>query len=248
MTHANRRYVLIALSSMASMASAGVFTSDRTVKGSGRPTTERRPISGIDRVSIAGPFDVEIRQGSIEALEMTGDDNLMSLIESRVEGTPGRAALRIGPKEGTQLDPSQPIRVRIDLVHVSGLGLAGDASLKGKDLRAPRLGVSIGGSGSVDLPGLQTERLTVDIGGSGNARADGKAGMLAVNIGGSGKCAMARLAVDDVKITIAGSGDAEVNAARQLSVSIAGSGRVRYSGAAVPSVSIVGSGSVERAG
>jgi hypothetical protein len=243
MTNARRRHLLLAL---AASASGGAFATDRTVHGSGHASTERRAVAGFERVSIAGSFEVEIRQGTQEGVELTGDDNLLALVETRIEGPAGSATLKIGLKDDTQLETTRPIQLRIDLIHLSSLHLGGSGSVAAKDLHATKLGVSIGGAGSVALPGLETERLAVDIGGSGRLGADGRANELSVSIGGSGSAALPQLLAGDAKIAIAGSGKADVNVSRHLSISIAGSGVVHHSGAAVPKVSVAGSGSVQR--
>jgi hypothetical protein len=242
MTHA-RRHFLIAL---AASASTGALAAERSVRGSGRIATERRTVTGFERISISGSFEVEIHQGTQEGVELTGDDNLLALVETKVEGPAGAATLKIGPKSDAQLETTRPIRVGIDLVRLSAIGLGGSGSVAAQNLRVAKLGVAIGGAGSVALPGLEAERLVVDIGGSGRIGADGRAAELRVSIGGSGTCALPQLMVGDARIDIAGSGKAEVNVSQQLSISIAGSGLVRHTGAAVPKVNIAGSGSVRR--
>jgi len=237
-----RRRLLIAL---VAAASTGAFAADRLVRGSGRIASERRPVSGFERVSIAGPFEVEIRQGTQEGLELSGDDNLLALIDTRVEGTAGAATLKIELRKDAQIEVTQPVRVRIGLIRLSALAIGGSGTIAARGLHVARLGISIGGAGSAELPGLEAERLAVTIGGSGHVGADGHARELALSIGGSGNGLFPHFAVDDAKVDIAGSGNAEVNASHELRVSIAGSGRVRHTGAAVPKVSIAGSGSVQ---
>ncbi len=173
MKNASRRTVLIAL---AASASAGALAADRTVRGSGSAATERRAVSGFNRIAIVGSFEVEMRQGTQEGVELTGDDNLLALVETRVERASGAATLKIGPKNDTQLGATRPIHVRVDLIHVSGIDLGGTGSIAAKGLHTARLGVSIGGAGSVELAGLEAQRLAVSIGGSGRGRADGRAG------------------------------------------------------------------------
>jgi Putative auto-transporter adhesin, head GIN domain len=243
MTDSRRRHFLLAL---VASASSGALAAERRVPGSGHIATERRTVSGFERISIAGSFEVEIRQGTQEGVELTGDDNLLALVETRVEGPAGSATLKIGPKHDTQLEATRPVRVGIDLIRLSAIGLGGSGSIAAQNLHVARLGVAIGGAGSVALPGLEAERLALDIGGSGRIRADGRAAALKVSIGGSGTCALPHLLVDDARLDIAGSGNADVNVSQQLSISIAGSGSVRHAGAAVPKVRIAGSGSVQR--
>jgi hypothetical protein len=244
MSHVGRRHLLVALAAVS--ASACTFAADRGIRGSGRIGTERRAVSGFERISIAGPFEVELHQGTQEGLELSGDDNLLALVDTRIEGTPGSANLKIAPKNDTSFAVTQPIRIRIDLIRLSALAIGGSGDITGKGLRVAGLAISIGGSGSVDLGGLEAERLAVTIGGSGHVGADGHARELALRIGGSGNGLFGRLVVDDARVEVAGSGNADVNVGRDLRVSIAGSGHVRHTGAAVPKASIAGSGSVQR--
>ena len=237
----DRRLVLAAC--LAAL-SAPAFA-ERKVAGSGRIATERRVIGGFDRIAIAGAFEVELRQGSSEGVELSGDDNLLALVETRVDGT-GSRTLKIGPKPDVDLAPSQPIRVRIDLVQLTAIDMGGSSTLAATGLHVGKLAVAMGGSGSMKLAALDAKRLALSLGGSGRAEADGRAKSASLNIGGSGKVACAALAVDEVSVNIAGSGSAAVQANQRLSISIAGSGQVRHTGAAVPTVSIVGSGDVRR--
>jgi len=232
----------------ASLAALSVpaFAATHDVRGSGRLASERRPATGFDRIAVAGAFELELRQGSAESVELTGDDNLLPLVETRIEGREGSRTLKIAPKPDVDLQPSQPIRIRVDLVNLSSVALAGGSTLKANGLRTGRLSISIGGSGDFSLSALEAERLAISVGGSGKVAADGRTQSASLSIAGSGRVALARLAADDVSVDIAGSGSAEVQAERKLKISIAGSGRVRHGGAAVPSVRIVGSGDVRR--
>ena len=241
-----RRFVLVSLVSLASLASTGAFAAWRTVQGSGKIVTEHREATGLARVAVGGDFEVEIRQGSKEGIELTGDDNLLPLVETRLEGPADARVLRIETRDHIDWSSKQPIRIRIDLVTLSGIDLGGSGRVAAAGLHTKVLDVAIGGSGAVTLAGLEAERLGVSIGGSGRIGADGRAKAVAVRIGGSGDGDLGKLVADDVSVTIGGSGSATVNAVQTLKGVIAGSGRVRYSGAAVPSIKVAGSGSVDQ--
>ena len=125
------------------------------MRGSGRVTSERRSVADFDRLSVAGAFEVELRQGSVEGVELTGDDDLLPLVETVVEGRDGARTLRIAPRRDVDLQPSQPIRIRIDLVRLSSIALAGGSRLKASGLRTGKLALSIGGSGDIALAGAR---------------------------------------------------------------------------------------------
>jgi len=241
----NARRRLLVATSLAAW-SIPAFAASREVRGSGRVTSERRSVADFDRVWVAGAFEIELRQGSFEGVELTGVDDLLPLVETVVEVRDGSRSLKISPRRNTDLQPSQPIRIRIDLIRLSGIALGGGSRLKASGLRTAKLALSLGGSGEIALAALDAERLAVNIGGSGRITVEGRSPEASLTIGGSGRAALADLAADDVSVTIGGSGAADVRAERRLKVTIAGSGRVRHGGAAVPTVSIVGSGDVRR--
>jgi hypothetical protein len=241
--NARRRLLAASLAAL----SLPAFSSTREVRGSGRIATERRAVTGFDRLGIMGDFEVELRQGSVEGIELVGDDDLLPLIETVVEGRDEpRTTLRISPRKDVDLRPTQPIRIRVDLVKLASISLAGSSRVKANGLRTARLGLSLGGSGDIVLSALDAERIAVNIGGSGKVMVDGRAPEAVLTVAGSGHAGLGGLAADDVSVTVAGSGAADVRAERKLKVTIAGSGRVRHGGAAVPTVSIVGSGDVRR--
>ena len=239
----NTRRRLLAASLAA--LSLPAFAARQEVRGSGRVSSERRSAAGFDRIAVAGRFELELRQGGAEGVELSGEDNLLSLVETRVEGKDG-ATLRISPRRDIDLRPSLPIRIRVDLIRLTSVDLAGDATVRASGLRTAKLALAIGGAGDIAISGLEAERLAVNVGGSGKLAIDGRSAEASLSIAGSGRVALPALAADEVSISIAGSGSAEVRAERTLKISIAGSGRVRHSGAAQPVVSIVGTGDVRR--
>ena len=241
-----RRLAIASLASLGALACTASFAAWRTVEGSGTIVTQHREATGLARVSVGGDFEVEIRQGAKEGIELTGDDNILPLVETRLDGPVGARVLTIRTRDNADWSTRQPIKVRVDLLTLTGIDVGGSGHVVSNGLHTSRLDVAIGGSGAVALPKLDAERLDVDIGGSGRVGADGRTKAVAVSIGGSGNCDLGQLAAGDVRVSIGGSGSARVNAAQSLNVSIAGSGQVRYTGAATPSVSVVGSGSVDR--
>lgn len=238
------RRALVASASL--VAVVGAAAADLVLRGSGRPGVERRNIGTFDRLAVAGAFEIELRQGDGEGVELSGDENLLAAIVTRVEARDGGAVLRIEPKRGVVIQAATPIRVRVDHKTLAALDLAGASHVVARSLSAPTFALVVGGAGRVELASLQSDRLSVDIGGSGSVVLAGRAGGLKLSIAGSGQCSAGGLEADGVAIDIAGSGEASVQAKRQLAVAIAGSGRVVHSGPATPSVSIAGSGTVTR--
>jgi len=207
---------------------------------------QRRDVGAFIGIGLGAPFAVVLRPGAREAIEIVADDNILALVQTRVEGIGSERTLQIDLPRGTRIEARTPVVVTIDYVRLENLAVGGSGSIAASSMKAPKLDAAIGGSGKIDLVDLDAGKLTVAIGGSGTLRADGRARALSVTVAGNGRCDAERLVASDVDVSIAGSGDARVRAETNLRASIAGSGDVHHSGAAVPQVAIVGNGRVRR--
>lgn len=225
-----------------SFLSSSVLGAGATVVGSGRVATENRPVAGFDAIALRGSITLVLRQGEREALELSADDNLLPLVETRVVGR----TLEIGPAPNAGWRTRNDIRAVVDLVQLQALSLAGSGDVAAEALNAGTLELVVNGSGDVRLRRLAADQVSVRIAGSGDVVLDGRSGKLAISVAGSGDVDAGRLEADDASVSIAGSGDADLNAGRTLAITIAGSGDVRHRGNASVQTAIAGSGSVRR--
>ena len=242
MSPSRRALVAIALFSVAGMALAA-----DAVRGSGNVVAQQRELGEVSGVALGGPFELVLRQGTREAVEVRSDDNILALVETRIEtGSGGRRSLQVDLRRGTRLAAATRVVVTVDFVRLDDLAIGGSGEISGNGLRSDALAVSIGGSGTIRLAALNAARLDVSIGGSGTLEAEGRAGRLEVSIGGSGRVQAGKLVAKDVRVSVAGSGHAQVNASTTLEITIAGSGEVVHEGSAQPRTTVVGSGTVRR--
>jgi hypothetical protein len=189
-------------------------------RGSGVAKTETRPVEAFERISVAGSPDVVARVGSEPSLVVTGDDNLLAYLVTRVEN----GTLHVSLKRSGRV--RVPMRIEVT---------------------TPRLEeVRIAGSADVEATGIAGTEFRAAIAGSGDLKATGKVDRLEVRIAGSGDMHLFDLAARSVDVRIAGSGDADVRASEELSVRIAGSGDVRYDGDPKIERSVAGSGEITR--
>ena len=216
------------------------------VRGSGRIVSEPRAVTPFQAVHLRGAMKLVLRQGTKEAVEVRGDDNLLSLVETTVISRGGVPTLEIGSKRNASYTTRNRIVVTVDVVTLKALAITGAGDAEADGLKAGELNVHVAGSGDLRLRRLSADSLGLKLSGSGDVAASGRAGTLAVSIAGSGDVAARELEADDVTVSIAGSGDARVNARRTLSVSVAGSGDVEYTGDATVRSSIAGSGNVTK--
>jgi len=238
--------VSLVAASLCGAAQAWTWNTGERITGNGDVATEARDTGSFDSVSLTGGFNVVIRQGAGNKVEIKADRNLLPYIETRVvDGGKGRT-LEIGPKKNTNLSTSNNPSFVIEMPALRGVSVAGSGTIKVEAMKTGGVDASIAGSGDIRFTGLDAERLAMSVSGSGDIVAAGRAGNASVSIAGSGDVKAAELAAEEVKVTIAGSGDAQVQATKKLKVSIAGSGDVRYAGSPEISSSIAGSGKVRR--
>lgn len=218
-----------------------------TLTGSGNPATESRAVSGFQAIALHGSIDLVVRQGASEGVQLRGDDNLLPLVQTVVEGSGPTRTLRIEFKPGTSVRTRTPLVVSVDVLHLKALSSHGSGDISVEPLKTPALALTIAGSSDAKLRQLDAEQFSISIAGSGDVLASGRAAKLEVSIAGSGDVRARELLAGDVSVSIAGSGDASVTAQKTLGVSIAGSGDVDYGGGAtLSSARVAGSGSVRQ--
>jgi hypothetical protein len=216
----------------------------KKVTGSGVSKTETRQVAGFTGIGLAVSAKVEVRQGANEGLTITGDDNIVPLIETVVED----GKLKIRWNEKNLSTSYKDLTITVDAKTIESLSIAGSGDIHMDSLKTAKLKTSIAGSGNLLIKAMDTDSATVSISGSGNYNVSGKAANFEASIAGSGDVKASKLEANNVKISVAGSGDAAVWAKENLKVSVAGSGDVKYYGDAKVSSSVAGSGSVKRLG
>ena len=216
----------LALAAFAFAAALNTPASAETVTGSGTPATETRNAAGTRAVSLSVPGRLEIVAGDTEKLTLTGDDNVLPLVETLVER--GELRIRFRERGPFNLRTRTPLRMTLTAKAIEGISISGSGEVVANTVDARKLALSIAGSGDITLGG-KAQALEVQIAGSGNVRAG-------------------KLEARSAHVSIAGSGDATLWARESLEASIAGSGDVRYYGDPSVQRSVMGSGSIRRVG
>ncbi len=190
-------------------------------QGNGKPKTEPRQVAAFSKIELSGAFHADITAGAPQAVEISGDDNLVPLVTTEVKG------------DLLQLGTTKPVRPKLDLV----------AKLATPTLAA----VSMSGASQLELRGISGDAFDLDVSGAAQGMAAGATHKLSIHVSGAAEIDASALAAEDVTVVVSGSGDLDVSATGVLDVSISGSGRVRYHGAPRElKKSISGSGTVEQ--
>lgn len=191
-----------------------------SVTGSGKTVKATRQVSEFKRVDMTGAVSADIRVGPACNVTIEGDDNIVPLIETAVEGN----TLRIGSKGG--FSTRSRLQVAIEMPECEGIKLSG--------------------SGRVMSSGFSGGSLDLLISGSGELAAEGKVDRLAARVSGSGVVDALELVAGEARADITGSGEVRVQTNGVLRASISGSGGISYRGEPKSlEKSITGSGTIK---
>ena len=191
---------------LASLACATSTKETTSMVGSGKVVSEDRNVTGFTGISLRGSAEVEVSIGTSESVTVSADDNILPLIETRIEA----GNLVIQTKPNTNITTSNPIRVVVVM----------------KTLER----VSLSGSGKIDVTRMSGKKLEVLLPGSGEISISGTADAVDISLTGSGTISCADLKAYSVSASINGSGTISVYASSSLDASISGSGTIQYAG------------------
>lgn len=231
--------ILIGLQLPNSFITGNVISGDKVV-GSGKVITESFDFSDFDEIEILGRGNLFITQGNNYNVRIEAEDNIMGLLNPRVEGD----KLVIGERRLLFYN-EKPINIYVQMPEVEEIKISGSGDIKSQNkIREDVLNVEISGSGDVEMS-LNVEELETGIAGSGDFYYEGKVKEHTVSISGSGKLRGFDLQTEKTSVKISGSGNAEIYATEELDIKIFGSGNVQYKGTPKLTQSISGTGKVE---
>lgn len=219
------------------------------VVGSGNLKTETREVKGFHALDLSAFGNVVVTQGDTEGLTVEGEDNLLPLVTTEVDG---KGTLHLGMKSGKgSVRATKPLTFKLatkglDQVTISGSGNFDAQSLTEKE--KGNLDVAVTGSGNVKIGTLSADGLKVSLQGSGTLTLGGSVNHQDVTLSGSGDYDTAELKTKTTTFKLSGSGDAEVWATDKLTVESSGSGDVSYYGKPTVEKHVSGSGSVDGLG
>ena len=137
-----------------------------STKGSGVEKTETRTVGAFDEVESSNGIEVDVDVGAAGPVELTGDDNLLPLIETEVQGH----RLRVHTKAGASYDGH--VRVHVPAKELKSASATSGSSLSAKAVKAPSFvieatsGATLKASGaSDDVRARVTSGATVDASG-----------------------------------------------------------------------------------
>lgn len=192
------------------------------IEGSGNIITESRDLSGFTAVSLDGVGRLEIDQTGTDSVSITGDDNILPYITTRVRN----GKLIIGVEKNKTFTNIPDLVYKITV-----------ASLESLDLN---------GAGEIVVSNLDGETFKVNLDGGGKIIVSGQVTRQEVELNGLGIYDAEDLISTQAVVNQNGAGSAVVNVSDTLDVTIDGVGSVEYLGDPTVTQELNGLGTVHK--
>ena len=174
------------------------------VAGSGTAKSEGRPAAGATEVAVSGALKVEIGPGTEAKVDISGDDNLVPLITTEVNGS--RLEIRCKNSIRTKV----PLVIRVSLPRLTGVSVSGASNAAVHDAKGDKLKLVADGASTLRVDGAVHE-LTLEASGASGAELD-------------------QLAVERATATLSGASAGELSVSRALDVHLGGASTLKYRG------------------
>ncbi|MCD4784248.1 MAG: DUF2807 domain-containing protein [Candidatus Eremiobacteraeota bacterium] len=246
--------VLIILAVLAALAALGMylFVSKNVkkvnfqgmgIKGSGNMAEEIREVPDFTKIEVKGGLDVEVKCGEKTKIIIEADDNLISHIQTNVEGD------KLTVKSSGSFSGTKGIKIIISARNIDELKATGASKIKMEGLRNESLNVDANGASKVKLEGetedlkikasgaskiklddIKTEKIYVEITGASSLNATGASEDLNIKGAGASSIDMEELKAQNVMLDISGASNATINVEGTLRVKATGASSIKYSG------------------
>ncbi len=191
-------------------------------------TKETRTVDTFNKISFRVPGKLYLRQGSPQKVELEGNKEFLSEVETKVEG--GR--LVIG-KEGKwnwgwNWGSDDRVVAYITVKDINAISVSGSGDLIAETkIITTDMDLNVSGSGSLQIELQASGDLEADVSGSGYIDLKGTCRSFNSDISGSGKVMMSTTIKERAEFGISGSGKIEASGtASEVKAVISGSGRV----------------------
>lgn len=234
-----RSLALAPLVAIVSIAGCGISVNwdGPTVAGSGNIVSEYRTLAEFDRIEVGGDFDVEVEVGEAQSIRLTGDDNLLPLVETKVRGD----ELEID-YDGSYRSRDD-IKIAITVPRLSAIHSSGSSDVNVTGVRSAAFDAAVSGSSELWVEGDFGD-LEANVSGSGEITMAGTADDIDANVSGSGELDLFSVPTRTARVVVTGSGEVGLDVKENLRATVTGSGDVHYTGDPRVTSRITGSGSV----
>ncbi len=209
--------------------------------------SENRDVSGFTALEFGTFGKLNIIQGDVESLNISGPDNLVPEIRTTVRN----GTLIINTEDNLTIRPlrqDNPLTFTLVVKDLTSLAVSGLGDVQVEPLSTPSMAIDMSGAGMVKQNQITTDNLEITISGLGGIDISGQATQAQIEISGAGNVNAPDLQIQTADITVSGLGGATLWVTDQLTGVISGAGNVSYYGNPKASTTSSGLGKFESLG
>lgn len=209
--------------------------------------SENRAVSGFDKIEFNTFGKVNIMQGDVESLNISGPDNIVPEMRTTVRN----GTLVIDTRESLALRSlriENPLVFTLVVKDLTSLDVSGLGDVQIEALSTPSMSYELSGAGKVVQNQITTDTIDINLSGLGDVEISGQASRATIDISGAGSIDASNLQLQTADISISGLGNATLWVTDQLSGEISAAGSVSYYGNPQTSTSSSGLGEFKSLG
>ncbi len=194
------------------------------VKGSGKVIKEIRKVETFTSIDAGSAFDITVVKGDVQKLQIETDDNVISLIKTKVKN----GELIITTK-GNINNPTK-MEIKITMAKLKGIDLSGACTLSSDSrFESPTMEIEQSGASSSKLK-ISCSNLKVELSGSSDASLVGYAASVNAEISGASSLKAYNLDVENADIDCSGAASAKIKVSKSISGEASGASSIYYKG------------------
>jgi hypothetical protein len=197
--------------------------------GSGVSKEETRPLDAFHALDAGNALQVLvlITPGAKPSLKISGDDNLVPLIESVIRD--GTLILRV--KDNSSISPKLPLLAEVVAGELDGVEASGAASVKVKGgAKVNRFTASASGAAQVSVEGVESSQAVASTSGASHVGLSGSAASLKVDASGASQVKAEALQVEDADVSISGASGVSLRASKSVNGDVSGASQLELHG------------------
>ena len=219
-----------------------LFCSCNYETGSGNIISEKRSVASFTGISVGGSFEVEVKSGTSQSVEVEADDNVIKYIETTVSGNVLK--IHLG---GMHSLSNVHLKVLITTPGLESIKASASAYVKVLDVLKEDGKVNFEANSSAQIEAEVDAPEVVATGtSSATLNISGKTKNYRAKVNSSAEIKSFGLLSENTEVEASSSGTAEVHASVHLKANANSSGSVDYRGGASVEKSESSSGSVEK--
>lgn len=225
------RRILLGLAMAAAVVSSAQNKEQKeTIEGNGKLVSRDVAVTSFEELKASGVYELQLVQGSKEAVRIEADENLQDLFTVRNEGS--KLVVEMKKDKNINLKKGSKTKVYVTFRQLKALDLNMVGDVKGEsELSFDNLQLHNKSVGDVTLK-LNARQVDITNKSVGEITLSGKADQATVKNSGVGELNAGNFVVNTMYIENTGVGEAEVNCTKDLKLKDSFLGKVKNKGAA----------------